>query len=119
MGSKPSPRHTRSKRISAVGPSFFLLAEFMLRDVLLPTRSTDTHVGVAIGLEWLVFLVLVAFWIPRVEGDNLRGIGWDSSDSDTCGPDCWRIWCCCPSSPALASSSRQLVLRESEAYSQR
>jgi membrane protease YdiL (CAAX protease family) len=59
-----------------IGLIIVLASEFILRDVFLPRQASDIHVGIALVGEWLVLLVLLGFWIPRVEGKNLRSIGW-------------------------------------------
>jgi len=50
--------------------------DFVLRDVLLPEQSSDIHIGIALVVEWLILFALLAFWIPKVEGQSLRNIGF-------------------------------------------
>jgi membrane protease YdiL (CAAX protease family) len=58
-----------------VGLAVILASEFLLRDVFLPQNPSAGQVGTAILVEWLVLAFLLAFWIPRVEGNDLRSIG--------------------------------------------
>jgi len=47
-----------------------------LRDVFLPEGPSDVHIGVALVVEWLILLLLLAFWIPRIEGHDLGSVGF-------------------------------------------
>ncbi len=58
-----------------IGLIIVLATEFILRDVLLSRQASDIHIGITLAGEWLVLLVLLGFWIPRVEGENLKSIG--------------------------------------------
>jgi len=60
----------------AVGLTIVLATDFVLRDVLLPEQPSDIHIGMALLAEWLILLALLAFWIPRVEGNSLKSIGF-------------------------------------------
>jgi len=53
-----------------------LASEFILRDLLLPENPSDIHIGTAIAVEWLILLILLFFWIPKVEGNDWRSIGF-------------------------------------------
>ena len=57
------------------GLTIILASEFCLRDVFLPRNPSATQVALAILIEWLVFVFLLAFWIPHVEGNDLHSIG--------------------------------------------
>lgn len=46
-----------------------------MRDVFLPQQARDVHIAIAVALEWLVLLMLLAFWIPRIEGRRFDSIG--------------------------------------------
>jgi len=50
--------------------------EFVSRDVLLPEQPSDLHIGIALVVEWLILLALLAFWIPKVESHSLQSIGF-------------------------------------------
>jgi hypothetical protein len=58
-----------------IGLTVILASEFLLRDVFLPKNPSASQVAIAILIEWLVFVFLLAFWIPRVEGNDLHSIG--------------------------------------------
>jgi len=53
-------------------------SEFMLRDVLLPENPSDVYIGMALVVEWLILLMLLAYWVPKVEGNNLGSVGFGS-----------------------------------------
>jgi len=66
-----------SKRaIYAIGLLIVLGSEFILRDILLPEHASDIHVGLAVIGEWLILLILLVFWIPKVEGNKLGSVGF-------------------------------------------
>lgn len=46
-----------------------------MRDVFLPQNARETHIGLAVLVEWLILLTLLAFWIPRIESNTLESIG--------------------------------------------
>jgi len=50
-------------------------SEFLLRDVILPEPASDFDIAAAFSIEWLVFLVLMVYWIPKVERQGLESIG--------------------------------------------
>lgn len=58
-----------------VGLTVILASEFLLRDVFLSKNPSASQVTLAVLIEWLVFVFLLAFWIPRVEGNDLHSIG--------------------------------------------
>jgi hypothetical protein len=60
-------RHLPKRNIYALGVLAILGSEFLLRNVLLPKQANSLHVGAALIVEWLVLVVLLAFWIPRFE----------------------------------------------------
>jgi membrane protease YdiL (CAAX protease family) len=64
------------KWIYASGLIIVFVAEFVLRDVLLPEQPSDIYIAIALAVEWLILLVLLAFWIPKVEGHSLRSVGF-------------------------------------------
>ena len=64
------------KWLYVIGLAIILTSEFVVRDIFLPEHATDTHVGIAILVEWLILLLLLAFWIPRIEGNKLGSIGF-------------------------------------------
>jgi len=59
-----------------IGLVVILGSEFILRDVLLPEQPSDLYIGTALAIEWLVLLMLLAYWVPKVEGNNLGSIGF-------------------------------------------
>jgi len=59
-----------------IGLIIVLGSEFILRNMFLPEHAGDVHVGTAVLMEWLVLLGLLAFWIPKVEGNKLGSIGF-------------------------------------------
>ena len=59
-----------------VGLTVILISEFMFRDLLLPSPAKDIHIRIALGVEWLIFLTLLFYWIPKVERNNIESIGF-------------------------------------------
>ena len=59
-----------------LGLIIVLGSEFILRNVFLPEQAKDIHIGMAVLVEWLLLFIMLAFWIPRVEGKNLGSIGF-------------------------------------------
>ena len=59
-----------------IGLIIVLGSEFILRDVFLPAHARNIHIGMAVLVEWLVLLILLAFWIPKIEGNKLASIGF-------------------------------------------
>jgi len=68
-------RGLSKKWLYVIGLVVILGSEFILRDVFLPQQARDVHIGIAVAVEWLVLLILLAFWIPRIEGNKLGSIG--------------------------------------------
>jgi membrane protease YdiL (CAAX protease family) len=62
--------------IYTIGLIIVLVSDFILRNVTLPTYPSDIDIGIALGVEWLILLVLLTFWIPKVENNKLESIGF-------------------------------------------
>jgi len=62
--------------IYAIGLVVVLASDFILRDVLLSEHARDIDIGITVLVEWSVLIVLLAFWIPKVEGNKLASIGF-------------------------------------------
>ncbi len=58
-----------------LGLGAVLGSEYLSRDILLPIPARDIHIGIAIAVEWLVLLALLAYWVPKVESRGLLSIG--------------------------------------------
>ena len=58
-----------------VGLTAILGIEFLVRDVFLPIPASDVHIGIAISIEWFILLLLMAYWIPKVERKNRESVG--------------------------------------------
>jgi membrane protease YdiL (CAAX protease family) len=63
------------KWLYVIGLTIVLGSEFLLRIVFLPKNPSANQVGTAVLIEWLILIFLLAVWIPRVEGNDLRSIG--------------------------------------------
>jgi len=50
-------------------------SEFIIRNLFLTSRASETGVVVSMITEWLIFAFLVLFWIPRIEEGALKEIG--------------------------------------------
>ena len=59
-----------------IGLIIVLGSEFILRDVFLPAHARNIHIGMAVLAEWLILLILLSFWIPKIEGNKLGSIGF-------------------------------------------
>jgi len=59
-----------------IGLIIVLGSESILRDVFLPEHAKNIHIGMAVLVEWLILLILLAFWIPKIEGNKLESIGF-------------------------------------------
>ena len=59
-----------------VGLTVILGSEFLVRDVLLSKPASDAYIGIAMGIEWLLLLVLMTYWIPKVERSNRESVGF-------------------------------------------
>lgn len=64
------------RRAAMIGIIALLANEFFWRLVYLPHTPSVTQVWVALGGEWLALVLLVTFWMPRVEGLGLGSIGF-------------------------------------------
>jgi len=62
--------------IYSIGLIIVFASDFILRDVLLPENAKDIDIGVVVLVEWAILLVLLAFWIPKIEGNKPESIGF-------------------------------------------
>jgi len=69
-------RKLSEKWAYVIGLIIVLGSEFILRDVFLPEHAKNIHIGMAVLVEWLILLILLAFWIPKIEGNKLESIGF-------------------------------------------
>ena len=70
---KSPPPETR--KFYLLGIAGILLSEFLIRDLFLPTPPSNESIAISLLLEWLLFLALIFFWIPKVEGGRMAEIG--------------------------------------------
>ncbi len=61
---------------SWIGILVILGSEFLIRNVFLPTNANETQVRYAMLLEWVILVLLLALWIPKVEQKSLESIGF-------------------------------------------
>lgn len=73
----PSTHNLGSARRSyyIIGIASFLIIDILARIVLLPQNPTDQDIWISLLIEWTMFLVLIFFWIPKVEHHKLDSIG--------------------------------------------
>ena len=64
------------KWLYTIGIVFILGIEFLIRNVFLPEEEPDIHIGIAVLIEFIILLILLLFWIPKVERHNLKSIGF-------------------------------------------
>lgn len=67
-----------SQKRYIAGIAIFLLIEFLARIVFLPANPASQNVWRSILLEWVMFLFLFLFWIPRIERERYFSIGLDN-----------------------------------------
>jgi membrane protease YdiL (CAAX protease family) len=74
---RSSPQNDKSSRrpFIVIGLIIILGIEFIIRDVFLPIPASDLHIRIALSIEWLMFLGLILYWIPRVERTSGVGVG--------------------------------------------
>jgi hypothetical protein len=68
-----------------IGLIIVLGSEFILRNIFLPEHARNIHIGMAVLVEWLILLILLAFWIPKIEGKSLGALDLESLNGDICG----------------------------------
>ena len=74
---KPHNENTSPKKWAhIVGLIAILASEFLIRDLILPSPTKDIHIGFALVVEWIIFITLLTYWIPKVEMNNLESIGF-------------------------------------------
>jgi membrane protease YdiL (CAAX protease family) len=71
----PAGRASARRWAAWVGVVALLANEFFWRDVFLPHRPEMTQIWIALGGEWLALVLLLAFWLPRVERQGPTSIG--------------------------------------------
>jgi uncharacterized protein len=49
--------------------------EFLMRDAFITKGASGFRVGIAIAVEWVIVLLLLFWWIPKVERRKLSSIG--------------------------------------------
>jgi membrane protease YdiL (CAAX protease family) len=59
-----------------VGILIVLGSEFLIRNILLPESANESHIRVALLIEWLILSFLLIIWIPIVEKKSLQSIGF-------------------------------------------
>ena len=66
-----------SRRWAAViGLIIILGSEYILRDAFISKGASQFQIGIAIAAEWVIALLLLFYWIPRVERRKLDSIGF-------------------------------------------
>ncbi len=75
MSGKSTRAEPPRKWAFGLGLVIVFAVEFILRDLLLPQKSGDFDIGLALVGEWVTLALLVFLWIPRVEKENLASIG--------------------------------------------
>jgi membrane protease YdiL (CAAX protease family) len=66
-----------SSRWAAIAGLIIVLgSEYILRDAFISKGASGFHIGVVIIVEWAIVLLLVFYWIPKVEHRNMASIGF-------------------------------------------
>ena len=66
-----SPRWT-----AIIGLITILGSEYILRDAFISKGASGFQIGIAIAVEWVIALLLLFYWIPKVERSKLGSIGF-------------------------------------------
>ena len=61
---------------AAIGLIIILGSEYILRDVFISKGASGFQIGIAIAVEWIIALLLLFYWIPKVEHRKLDSIGF-------------------------------------------
>jgi membrane protease YdiL (CAAX protease family) len=61
---------------SLIGLGVILGSEYVVRDAFISEGAGALQIGVALGIEWIVALFLLLYWIPKVEHRKLGSIGF-------------------------------------------
>jgi membrane protease YdiL (CAAX protease family) len=69
------PGRDPSARVHLIGIVVVLGVEYVLRNVLIPSDPAEASILVCLTVEWLIAIGLLAYWIPRVEGEDLASVG--------------------------------------------
>ena len=64
------------KRAAVIGLIIILGSEYLLRAAFISKGSSGLQIGIAIGIEWIVALFILLYWIPKVEQRKLSSIGF-------------------------------------------
>jgi membrane protease YdiL (CAAX protease family) len=64
------------KRAAVIGLVIILGSEYLLRAAFISKGSSGLQIGIAIGIEWIVALFILLYWIPKVEYRKLNSIGF-------------------------------------------
>jgi len=64
------------KWAAVTGLSIILTSEYLLRAAFVSKGASGLQIGVAIGIEWIVALFILLYWIPKVEHRKLNSIGF-------------------------------------------
>jgi len=59
-----------------MGVFVILGSEFLIRNVFLPEHANEVHIRNAIIIEWVILILLLIVWIPRVEKETLESISF-------------------------------------------
>jgi hypothetical protein len=64
------------KRAAVIGLIIILGSEYLLRAAFISKGSSGFQIGIAIGVEWVVALFILLYWVPKVEHRKLDSIGF-------------------------------------------
>jgi membrane protease YdiL (CAAX protease family) len=53
-----------------------LASEYLLRAAFVSKGASELQIGVDIGIEWIVALFILLYWIPKIEHRKLNSIGF-------------------------------------------
>jgi uncharacterized protein len=77
MGEDKIDGNKNSYRWAAIiGLVVILASEYILRNAFISKGASSFQISIAIAVEWIFALLLLFYWIPRVEHRDMRSIGF-------------------------------------------
>ena len=68
-------RRLSPRWMAIIGLIIVLGSEYILREAFICKGASGLQIGIAIAVEWAIALLLLFYWIPKVERRNLVSIG--------------------------------------------
>jgi uncharacterized protein len=59
-----------------IGILIILASEYLLRDAFISKGANSLQIGITIAIEWIVAIILLFYWIPKMECRKIESIGF-------------------------------------------